>query len=175
MKGWLILLVGWCLAGQPCSRTWADGGTLRLRERAGNYRVAVFTSPALLRAGPVDVSVLVQDVETGEQLPQTQVTVRLRKPGESAPTLEQPATIGAATNKLFHAAEFDLPHSGRWEVEVEIDGQRGKGLVRFEVEADDALPPWLEVWPWSAWPAAVVVLFGVHQLLVHRSKSKAKR
>jgi len=39
----------------------ADGGTLRLWERAGNYKVAVFTDPTPLRAGPVDVSVFVQD------------------------------------------------------------------------------------------------------------------
>ncbi len=171
MKRWLVPLAALVLAG----RAWADGGTLRLRHQAGNYRVAVFTSPAILRAGPVDVSVLVQDAATGKHMPQTQVTVSFREEGSSASTLEQPATVGAATNKLFHAAEFDLPRAGRWSVAVELDGQHGLATVHFDIEAAEALPRWLEVWPWIAWPAAGVVLFGVHQLLVQRSKSDAKR
>ena len=39
---------------------------MRLSERAGGYRVTVFTDPTPLRAGPVDVSVFVQDADTGE-------------------------------------------------------------------------------------------------------------
>ena len=46
MKPWLALLATSVLVHEA----WADGGTLRLRQQAGNYRVAVFTSPALLRA-----------------------------------------------------------------------------------------------------------------------------
>src|SRR5947207_4622353 len=33
----------------------ADGGTIRLSEQKGNYRITVFTSPTLLRAGPLDI------------------------------------------------------------------------------------------------------------------------
>src|SRR5262249_156491 len=54
----------------------ADGGTVRLSQRAGGYQVTVFTEPTPLRAGPVDVSVLVQDAATGQALPGAQVTVR---------------------------------------------------------------------------------------------------
>ena len=39
---------------------WADGGTLRTRQQAGPFIVSIFTAPEPLRAGPVDVSVLVQ-------------------------------------------------------------------------------------------------------------------
>ena len=35
------------------------------------------------------------------------VTIRMTKPG--GPALEYPATTEAATNKLFHAAQFELP------------------------------------------------------------------
>jgi hypothetical protein len=166
MKAWIIPVAVWFLAG----RAWADGGTLRLRQQAGNYRVAVFTSPALLRAGAIDISVLVQDAATGKHLPQMNVTVHLREQAGSA-TLEQSATLGAATNKLFHAAEFDLPHAGRWNVEVELTGPQGSAEVAFDIEAAEALPRWLEVWPWIAWPAAAVVLFGIHQVLVRRASS----
>src|SRR5262245_28715306 len=93
----------------PSSFLRADGGTLCLLERAGRYQVAVFTSPTPLRAGPVDVSVLVQDTATGEQVPCVQVSVRLSPRDGDGPPLEHAATAEAATNKLFHAAKFDLP------------------------------------------------------------------
>src|SRR5262249_38640230 len=97
----------------------ADGGTLRLLERAGNYQVAVFTSPTPLRAGPVDVSVLVQDAATGECLPQAHVTVRL-KAAVTGRNLEYPATTEGTTNRLFRAACFDLPEPGWWDMEVAV-------------------------------------------------------
>jgi hypothetical protein len=140
---------------------------VRLREGAGAYQIAVFTSPTPFRAGPVDVSVLVQDGATGEYIPAARVTVRLtaRRSGQA---LEHPATTEAATNKLFHAADFELPESGWWDVEVTVEGPHGPARVRFEVEADDPPPRWLELWPWLTWPALAVGLFGLHRLLVRR-------
>jgi hypothetical protein len=55
-----------CMLFVPPSGLRADGGAMRLSERAGGYRVTVFTDPTPLRAGPVDVSVFVQDADTGE-------------------------------------------------------------------------------------------------------------
>ena len=151
----------------PASRLRADGGAVRLRERAGGYQVAVFTSPTPLRAGPVDVSVLVQDAATGECVPEARVTVRLQGPG-AAPALERPATTEAATNKLFRAAEFQLPEPGWWDVAVAVEGPHGPALVRFGLQADEPPPRWLDLWPWFGWPALVVALFGVHRALVRR-------
>src|SRR6266566_3607186 len=87
------------LIPHPSSLARADGGALRLRERAGDYQVAVFTSPTPFRAGPVDFSVLVQDAATGECVPEARVTVRLKAPAGGR-ALEYPATTEAATNKL---------------------------------------------------------------------------
>ena len=36
----------------------ADGGAVRLRQRAGGYQIAVFTSPTPFRAGPVDLALI---------------------------------------------------------------------------------------------------------------------
>ena len=119
----------------PSSLARADGGAVRLRQRAGGYQIAVFTSPTPLRAGPVDVSVLVQDAATGECVPEAQVTVCLKAPGAGR-TLECPATTEAATNRLFHAAVFELPEPGWWDVEIAVEGPHGPALLRFGVEAD---------------------------------------
>jgi hypothetical protein len=111
-----------------------------LRERAGAYQVTVFTSPTPLRAGLVDVSVLVQEAATGACLPQARVNLRLTSRG-TGDVLELPATTEAATNKLLRAAAFQLPHAGRWDVED---------------------------WPWFSWPAGAVALFAVHAMLARR-------
>ncbi len=151
----------------PASLAIADGGAIRLRERAGNYQITVFTSPTPFRAGPVDVSVLVQDAASGDLAPESQVTIRLIGQGADQ-TLEYQATTNSATNKLFKAAVFRLPAAGRWDVEVVVDGPRGLASVRFDVDAAEELPRWLEMWPWFTWPAFVVALFSIHQVLARR-------
>ena len=155
----------------PCHSR-ADGGAVRLRERAGGYQITVFTSPTPFRAGPVDVSVLVQDAATGETVPEARVSLCLTAPGAGC-VLESTATTEAATNKLFRAAEFRLPESGWWDVAVAVEGPHGPALVRFGVQADDPLPRWLDLWPWFGWPALAVALFGIHQVLVRRKTPPA--
>jgi hypothetical protein len=150
----------------PSSFVRADGGEVRVSEQAGAYHVTVFTSPTPFRAGPVDVSVLIQDA-AGECVPEARVTVRLTA-HRTGQVLDYPATAEASTNKLFHAAVFQLPEPGWWEVEVAVEGPRGPALLRFGVEADGAPPRWLELWPWFAWPALAVALFGLHRVLVRR-------
>jgi hypothetical protein len=156
-----------CFLFFPATRLRADGGAVRLREQAGAYQVTVFTAPTPFRAGPVDVSVLVQEAATGECVPEARATMRLtaRRTGD---VLEYPATAAAATNKLFHAAVFQLPEPGWWDVDIAIEGPHGPALLRFGVEADEPPPRWLELWPWFSWPALVVAFFGVHRVLVRR-------
>lgn len=153
-----------CLLVSPASLLWADGGAVRISERAGSYQVTVFTSPTPLCAGPVDISVLVLDADTGEQVPGAQVKVRLTA-RSTAHVFEHQATAAAATNKLFYAAQCELPASGWWDADVSVKWQHGSAVVRFGFEADEAPPRWRELWPWFTWPAVAVALFGIHQVL----------
>jgi hypothetical protein len=164
---WFLLASSFIL--HPSSFLRADGGTVRLSQRAGGYRITVFTEPTPFRAGPVDVSVLVQDAATGQVVPGAQVTVRAAPSGRGDAAAEYPATTEAATNKLLRAALFELPEAGLWEFEVVVQGPLGVGRARCEVEAAQPWPPWLGFWPWVAWPAVVIALFAVHQLLVRRA------
>src|SRR2546430_16316182 len=82
----------------------ADGGTIRLSEQKGNYRITVFTSPTVLRAGPVDISVFLQDAATGEPASGVHVTIQAVWHGSPGVALHHPATKQAATNKLYYAA-----------------------------------------------------------------------
>jgi len=136
----------------------ADGGALLLWDRSGVYQVAVFTAPTPLRAGPVDVSVLVQ---TGDGAPVPEAVVQVRLSADQQ-RLTAPATFDLATNKLFRAAHFELP-AGRWGVEVEVTGPQGPATVQGVIDVGAALTPALGMWPWVAWPALVVLAFAVHQ------------
>jgi hypothetical protein len=162
----LILLV---LARAPGAAR-GDGGAVRLSQRVGPYRVTVFTAPTPLRAGPVDVSVFVQDGAGGAALPDVTVRITLAPVGRDGPALEARATHEAATNKLFQAAAFDLPAPGRWRVAVAVEGPRGRAECACEVEAEAPPPRWVELWPWFAWPAVPVVLFVLHQVLARQRK-----
>src|SRR5262249_48206786 len=152
-----LLLGTWCMPAR------GDGGSVCLSEKTGPYQVTVFSAPTPLRAGPVDISVLVQDAATGQPMPQATVTISMTQIGQ--PALANPATQDIATNKLLHAARFELPVPGRWELKVHVDGAKGLVVVGLELEVSPPLPRWRELWPWFAWPALAVGLFGVHHLL----------
>ena len=155
------------LSPQPSSLAWADGGAIRLAEQTGGYRITVFTDPTLLRAGSVDISVLVQDAATEEPASDVQVTIRVGWRG-APDVFIRPATKEAATNKLYYAANFDLPEPGWYTVQVSVAGDRGEAQVQFDVEAAEPLPACLALWPWLGWPVLVILLFGIHQVLVRR-------
>lgn len=153
----------------------ADGGTMRLSERHGGEQITVFTSPTPVRAGPVDISVLVQDAGSFETVDNTQVVIHVESVDKPEEILTQTATTSAATNKLFRAAIFELPAAGRWRITADIAGHPSAAEVHFDLEALDRLPSWLTFWPWLLWPFAVVGLFGIHQFLVSRRRDKPPR
>jgi hypothetical protein len=151
------------------SAVWADGGTLRLAEVKGHHHIMVFTAPTPLRAGPVEVSVLVR--EAPNNLPrEVPVVVRAHPVGEPGQCLSAPVVPEATTNRLLQAARLELPHGGRWCIEVEVQGVSEP--LRFEVEVDESLPAWASFAPWVGWPFVVVLLFAIHLALVQRRRRK---
>jgi hypothetical protein len=166
MRSMISLLLVSSFILHPSSFLRADGGTVRLSEQKGSYRITVFTSPTVLRAGPVDISVLVQEAATGEVASGLQVTIKAVRRVSPSAVIHHPATTEAATNKLYYAATFDLPEPGWYLVEVSIAGTEGEAQVRFELEAAEPPPPWLAMLPWIGWPVLAIFLFGVHQLMV---------
>lgn len=155
---------------------WADGGVVRCSEKQDGVELTVFTSPNPLRAGPVDVSVLVQDAETGEAISDADVQVRLIPRERTASPVHGVATHADATNKLLQAALVELPAAGAWDVEVECTTAASAGrptcVANFTMEAGPPMPRWLAVWPWFSWPVAVVLLFGVHRRLAARNHAR---
>lgn len=147
----------------------ADGGAVRASKREDNWQVTVFTEPTPLRAGPVDVSVFVQDVDTGQPIVGSTIDIEIAPRALSSEKLHVAATGEAATNKLFQAAHFNLPTAGWWDGTVTARCPTGNIELRFELEVAAPLPPWRSLWLWFCWPFVAVVLF----VISRRSKSSS--
>jgi hypothetical protein len=114
----------------------ANGGTLRISEApAGRYVVSVYSSPTPLRAGEVDISVLVQD-SAGRMVPDVRVEVEAVRLDTVADPIRHAASRAEATNKLFQAAKFDVAPAGRWEFRIRVGRDEG-GTVSFQATLTD--------------------------------------
>jgi hypothetical protein len=145
--------------------TWADGGLVRVSQPAGPFIVTVFSSPTPLRAGPIDLSVLIRDPGVDETVLDAAVDVSLYQVGGSL-HVHTSATHDQATNKLLYAALLDLPAPGEWEVRVSIEQRARSAALSFTVTAEPPLPPWRAYWMYFALPAVGIGLYAVHQWLV---------
>jgi hypothetical protein len=146
---------------EQAARSGGAGGASR--------RITVFISPTSLRAGLLDVSVLVQDVASGKPQLDLLIVVSAYPIPDLRRKVSVPATTDAATNKLFHAAELNLPEAVTWRIEVVVDGDQQKPAICFEVFVAPP-PPWLDMSLWIGWPLLAIGLFACHQWLVHRRR-----
>ena len=167
-------MLGWLAAGALvaacCASARADGGRLRASDQLGPWHVSVFTSPTPLVTGAVDVSVLVQDADTGEVVPDAAVTVEARSASSEA-IVREVATSAAATNKLFQAARCDLPAAGPWHFTVSVARPRVVRQLGFDADIAESLLPGAELALWIGWPVVPIALFLAHLRLVQRSRA----
>ena len=151
----------------------ADGGRLRLLESAGPWRVAVFTSPTPLRAGEIDVSVLVERADTGAIVHDVAVAVRAEHV-DTGTIVRERASEAAATNKLFQAAACRLTEAGEWQLTVTLaHPAQGSHDVSFAAAVASSPPPWVDLVYSIGWPLLLVGLFVVHQILVARKEARS--
>jgi len=154
-----------------CTSARGDGGALRLSQRIGGRMVSVFTSPTPLRAGRVDVSVYVQDAASADPIGRAEVFVTAAPLDRHGESIRRRATVDQATNKLFQAAEFDLPEAGRWRFSIEADDPRQPGTLSFEADLAGPPPRWRALAPWIGWPWLVIAAFISRQFLLHHSSN----
>ena len=145
----------------------ADGGAIQSRQEAGAFVITVFTSPAPLRAGPVDMSVLVQNRDTSQTVLGAAVSLHLER-GDSAMTI--PATHALAQNKLLYAANVDLTEPGEWQYSVTVIRGGSRATVSGRMSAAPAGTKLASYWTYFAFPPLCIVLFGIHQWLGKRHR-----
>ncbi len=141
----------------------ADGGKPQWRSRAGPYEVSVFTAPVPLRAGPADISVLVE-LETDKSLVlDADVSMRFQDISVSA-------THALATNKIMYAANVSLSSPGTWDCELVVRGPKGTGSAHGAIEVIPAEQPLRHYWPYFAMVPAGILLFILNQRLKARQR-----
>lgn len=145
----------------------ADGGFVELHQEVGPFVVTVFTAPGPLRAGPADISVLVQDRASGQPMLDGEVFVRLKSPG--AITLVERATRETAQNKLLYSALINLPEAGQWELEVTIKQGKETASILGQVSAAAPTPFLLSYWRSLSLPPIVIAVFALNQWLKRRA------
>jgi hypothetical protein len=154
----------------------ADGGFVELHQEVGPFVVTVFSAPGALRAGPVDISVLVQDRASGQPVLDGEVFVRLSR--ESGMTLVERATREGAQNKLLYSALINLPEAGQWELEVTITRGTETARVVGQVSAAAPTPFLFSYWRSLLLPPIVIAVFALNQWLRLRAspeKTQAAR
>jgi hypothetical protein len=121
--------------------------------------------------------VLVQDAATSRTIQDAEVFVSAAPLRRRADAIRRRATAEQAANKLFQAAEFDLPEAGRWEFSIEVASIEGGGPstatpLAFEAEVAEPLPQWLALAPWIGWPWLVIAVFAAQRCLRRRPRRR---
>lgn len=145
----------------------ADGGRLRLHERAGPFTVSLFTTPDPLRVGQADFSVAIEGAGDQGLVEDAQVTFLLTPSDADAPPIVLHASHTASTSRFLQAANFSLPHAGVWRITVVVQrgNESGRCLSEFSV-----LPASL-IRNQETWDIAAVPLFAL-LLLVHQWRKR---
>jgi hypothetical protein len=159
---WLILLTSLLIGASSAvpPSTHADGGQIRIdSEPVGPFLISVFTDPTPVRVGVVDISIILEDAETGRIVFEPELMVALTPPNAETPQAAIAATSDQATQpELYRAVLTELPRAGRWLVTVEItDDGNVLGQVSFAMT--------VEVRRGYDLTTAVVVLVGLPVLL----------
>jgi hypothetical protein len=158
-RGFRAAFCAWLFGVMPCACAWADGGAVIASQRVGSWQVSVLVSPVAPAVGPIDVSVLVQDAVSGQTVDGVIVKLQLAPEDSPADSIRLAATRAAATNKLFYAAQCDLPTAGRWTIAATANDREDEAELFAVINVAGPPPKWVELWPWLAWPSVVIALF----------------
>ena len=110
-----------------------DGNVVRAQEISGPFRITILTEPDPLPAGLCDVSVLVQNRDTGDPILDAPVRLSIDAPSvPNDPPSAIPATIDTSNLKLLESGTINLPHQGDWNLRVFV----GRGATAAEVHAE---------------------------------------
>jgi hypothetical protein len=154
-----------------------DGGSVLSQQTSGPYRITLFGSPSPLRAGPADLSVMIQDAKTGEPVLDQSVAIDVQaalNPGSTAwlpPCCSMAKSLGAVTathasaqNKLLYAANIVLPSSGLHDITVRVGGDKGPTL-EGKIDVQSPVTPAASYWACLAAPPLLIGIFALNQRL----------
>lgn len=184
-------LASFCLAWFALTGTCrADGGTIQFSAITQGLQVSVFTDPGVPSAGPLDLSVLVQDAATHAAILDAEVHASLthetpESPATSAwaPPLCAVTTTSnlqsfrldhrGARNLLYYAALVQIPAGGKWRLKVDV--RRGTEAVSVDgvLQVAGQVAPWTSYWHLFLFPPLAIGLFAAIQF--QRATRQASR
>jgi hypothetical protein len=164
----VFLLASWALAAR------GDGGTMLLHQDAGGFTVTLFAMPTPLQVGDADLSVMVQDKNSGKVLLDPVVDLTVVPQTADATGLTVRLARGQVSNRLLQAATVHFSQSGLWRLMLLI--QRGGDVAQLSTDCNvepDRSRARL-VWFYVLFPVGVILLFVIHQVLKLRSEVNVK-
>ena len=152
---------------------WADGGTVQLRQEAGDLVITVFTSPSPLSVGPADISLLLQNRDGLEPVLDAKVSLVLRAEDSGIELQAQP-TREKARNKLLYAAPVTLFKPGKWRMAFVVvrNQEETDGVGSLEVAA--APDKAASYAAFIAFPPVMIGLFIVRQWLIRQRSQRGE-
>jgi hypothetical protein len=170
--------------------SWADGGAIQFQGDAGTCHVTVYTLPPILSAGPVDVTVLIQDRSKLNPLLDAHVLLglsaqaasSLKKEAWSPPACalnmplslaDIPARLNHGENRLLYGALVQVPYSGIWRLKINIQRNAEAASVSTLLNVNPPAPPPLAYWQLFALPPLGVLGFILNRTAKRRSSGVA--
>ena len=170
--------------------SWADGGTIQFQGDAGSFHVTVFTLPPILSAGPVDVTVLLQDRSKLNPLLDARVALdfvaqagtSLKKEAWSPPACPLnispslagiPASLNHGENRLLYGALVQVPSSGLWKLKINIQRDFETENISTLLKVNPPAPPPLAYWQLFVLPPLGILGFILNQTARRRSSGVA--
>lgn len=176
MKKWFVfifLIVSW-------TSLHADGGVVQFQKEIQGLRITLFSESSPLRAGPADLSILVQKASNAEPILNANVTLQLicekknadavadwrplycAMDGDSRNITLMP-THRQAGNKLLYATPAILPYSGLWSATVIISRNGTETTVSGTLDVQKPSDPWIAYLPYLMLPGFGIGLFALAQ------------
>ena len=129
----------------------------------------MFTAPAPLRAGPIDLSVLVQDAETGRPITDLPIEVHAQRIGHAEAAIHAAATTGSGHQQASPRGDARAPRTRPMAFRrVGARHRPASQPIGFDVDVAEPAPPWLQLSLWIAWPLLPIGLFAFNQFRMRR-------
>ena len=150
------------------------------------FHVTIFTLPPILSAGPVDVTVLIQDRSKLDPLLDADVLLDLsaqtptdlKKEAWSPPACAMntpvsltdiPAKLNHGENRLLYGAVVQVPFSGIWKLKIKIQRDAETESVSTLLKVNPPPPPPLAYWQLFALPPLGVLGYILNRTAKRRS------
>jgi hypothetical protein len=158
--------------------SWGDGGAIQFQGDTESLHVTIFTFPPDLSAGPVDITVLVQDRTRLDPLLDATATLDLTPQNSNG--LKQaawtppacvipsslsgiPAKLGHGENRLLYGALVEIPYNGIWNLKISIRRYSKIESVSTILHVNQPAAPPLAYWHLFILPPLGVLCFVLNQ------------